>query len=164
LLAREKPSYDGAEPSGNSVQALNLLRLHVFTTSDRFRTRAERLFAAFGERLGAQPAAVAEMLLAVDFHFDRPGEIVIVAPRSRTEAAPFLEELRRTFLPNAVLVVTASGEAARHLKWSPLAGDKPAQGGRTTAYVCERGICELPAVDAATFGRQIRARSIRHGG
>ena len=31
LLAREKPSYDGAEPSGNSVHALNLLRLAEMT-------------------------------------------------------------------------------------------------------------------------------------
>src|SRR4029453_13340125 len=34
LLAREKPAGDGAEPSGNSVHALNLLRLHELTTDD----------------------------------------------------------------------------------------------------------------------------------
>ena len=44
LIAREKPSYDGAIPSGNSVHALNLLRLHAFTTDDRYRQRAELLF------------------------------------------------------------------------------------------------------------------------
>jgi uncharacterized protein YyaL (SSP411 family) len=39
LLAREKPGYDGAEPSGNSVQALNLLRFHELTTTDVYRRR-----------------------------------------------------------------------------------------------------------------------------
>lgn len=33
-LAREKPGYDGAEPSGNSVMVLNLLRFHELTTID----------------------------------------------------------------------------------------------------------------------------------
>ncbi|HEV2064188.1 MAG TPA: thioredoxin domain-containing protein, partial [Thermoanaerobaculia bacterium] len=51
LLAREKPAYDGAEPSGNSVQILNLLRLHEFTTNDAYRQRADRALAAFGGTL-----------------------------------------------------------------------------------------------------------------
>ena len=37
LLAREKPSRDGAIPSGNSVAALNLQRLADFTGGDRHR-------------------------------------------------------------------------------------------------------------------------------
>src|SRR5437867_1006903 len=32
LLAREKPAYDGAEPTGNSVAALTLLRLEAMTS------------------------------------------------------------------------------------------------------------------------------------
>ena len=55
LLAREKPVSDGAEPSGNSVQALNLLRLHDFTTDDAYRLRAERTLAALGGALVRAP-------------------------------------------------------------------------------------------------------------
>lgn len=72
LLAREKPACDGAEPSGNSVQALNLMRLHELTTDDRFRRRAQSAFRAFGGRLAQAPAALSEMLLAVDFQLDTP--------------------------------------------------------------------------------------------
>src|SRR5262249_7023294 len=110
LLTREKPSYDGAEPSGNSVQALNLLRLHEFTTEDRYRVRAEKLFQAFGELLKRAPSAVSELLLAADYHLDTPKEIVIVTPKSRAEAEPFLTQLGTTFLPNRIL--TAVTEAA----------------------------------------------------
>ena len=42
LIAREKPAYDGAEPSGTSVALLNALRLATFTTDDRWRQIAER--------------------------------------------------------------------------------------------------------------------------
>ncbi|MCH8891462.1 MAG: thioredoxin domain-containing protein, partial [Myxococcales bacterium] len=36
LLAREKPSRDGVIPSGNSVEALSLLRLAEFTDDHRY--------------------------------------------------------------------------------------------------------------------------------
>ncbi len=46
LIAREKPTYDGAEPSGTSVAMLNALRLATFTGDDRWRAIADRAFAS----------------------------------------------------------------------------------------------------------------------
>ncbi|MFN2427948.1 MAG: thioredoxin domain-containing protein [Candidatus Binatia bacterium] len=155
LLAREKPGYDGAEPSGNSVQALNLLRLHELTTNDAYRKRAERTLKAFGTILGRAPAALSEMLLAVDFLTDAPKEIIIVAPESRSEARPFLDHLRANFLPNRVVVVVPESALQAHIDLVPLVEGKVAQDGRTTAYVCERRVCELPTSDPATFAKQI---------
>jgi len=78
LLAREKPNYDGAEPSGNSIAILNLLRLNEFTTDDSYRSRADKALKAFSLTLNANPNALTEMLLALDFRLDKPKEIVIV--------------------------------------------------------------------------------------
>ncbi len=120
LLAREKPSYDGAEPSGNSVAVLNLLRLYEFTTQDRYRRRAERALKAFGDILANSPASLSEMLLAVDFHLDRPKEIVIATPNSRREAEPLLARLRAEFVPNRILIVVSQGASSRLMpRWSP---------------------------------------------
>src|SRR5262249_14017915 len=110
LLAREKPSYDGAEPSGNSVQAMNLLRLHEFTTKDNYRDRWERTVGVFHEVLSRAPSAMSEMLLAVDFYLDTPKEVVIVAPGSRANAEILLGQLRSTFLPNRILAVAGEGD------------------------------------------------------
>jgi uncharacterized protein YyaL (SSP411 family) len=157
LLAREKPAYDGAEPSGNSVQALNLLRLHELTTQDRYRRRAERTLQAFGERLSKAPASLSEMLLAVDFRLEIPKEIVIVTPSDRKQAEPFLARLRRTFLPNRVLTVVPQGdELAAAAELVPLVEGKVARGGKTTAYVCEERLCQLPTTDPEVFDQQIR--------
>jgi uncharacterized protein YyaL (SSP411 family) len=156
LLAREKPSYDGAEPSGNSVQARNLLRLHEFTTEDRYRVRAEKTLRAFGDTLKKAPAALSELLLAADYHLDTPKEIIIVTPKSRAEAEPFLTRLRTTFLPNRILTVVAEGEdLAAQAQLVPLVKSKIAQGGKATAYVCERRVCALPTTDPAIFAGQI---------
>jgi len=156
LLAREKPSHDGAEPSGNSVQVMNLLRLNEFTTNDRYRQRAERVFRAFGDVLEKTPAALSEMLLAVDFHLCTPKEVVIVSPGSRGSAEPLLAQFRSTFLPNRILAVVPEGEElAEQAKVIPLIEHKVAQKGKATAYVCERGVCELPTTAPDVFARQL---------
>jgi uncharacterized protein YyaL (SSP411 family) len=155
LLAREKPGYDGAEPSGNSVAAMNLLRLHEFTTEDRYRRRAGRTIGAFGEVLAKSPLSLAEMLLAVDWHYDTPKEIVIVTPVSRADAAPMLAKLRAAFLPNRILVVVPRREVEEMARLVPLVEGKTAREGKTTAYVCERRVCDLPTTDPEVFARQI---------
>ena len=156
LLTREKPTYDAAEPSGNSVALRNLLRLHELTTDDRYRVRAERAFGAFGAVLAESPAAVSEMLLAVDYHLDTPKEIVLVVPAGRDDAAPFLAELRARFLPNRILTIVAEGaELERHARVIPLLDGKTARAGLATAYVCENRICDLPTTDPAVFATQI---------
>ena len=156
LLTREKPTYDAAEPSGNSVAVHNLLRLHELTTDDRYRVRAERAFEAFGAILADSPAAVSEMLLAVDYQLDTPKEIVLVVPDGRDDAAPFLDELRARFLPNRILAIVADGEERdRHAEVVPLLDGKTARDGQATAYVCENRICDLPTTDPAVFATQI---------
>ncbi len=157
LLAREKPAYDGAEPSGNSVQALNLLRLHELTTDDRFRQRAERTLRAFGVPLAAGPAALSEMLLAADFQLDMAKEIVIVTPHSRREAEPLLAKLRATFLPNRVLVVAVEGaDLAAQSQVVPLLRGKATRNGQATANVCEKRVSKLPTWDPEVFLKQLR--------
>jgi len=156
LLAREKPAYDGALPAGNSVQAMNLLRLHELTAEDRFRRRAEAVLRAFAARLDDFPASLSEMLLAADFLLDTPKQLVIVTPASRRDAEPFLERLRDTFLPNRILVVAAEGpDLAAQAERIPLLEGKVAREGRATAYVCESNVCRLPTTDPEVFARQI---------
>ena len=148
LLAREKPGHDGAEPSGNSVALLNLLRLYELTGDERYRARADGLLAAFGGALRVDPTSHAEMLLALGFRLDRPKQIAIVSPGARKEAEPLLAALRRKFFPSKVLAVVGAGELAEHARLVPWLRDKTPRAGRATAYVCERGLCQLPVTDA----------------
>ncbi|MBI3697891.1 MAG: thioredoxin domain-containing protein [Acidobacteria bacterium] len=153
LLAREKPAYDGAEPSGNSVQVLNLLRLSEFTTQDRYRQRAERALKFFSSILNGSPASLSEMLLALDFHLDTPKEIVIAAP-STAAAEPLLARLRSTFLPNRILVLVSPAHDPSKL--IPLVENKLPLKGKATAYVCEKRVCALPTSDPEVFTKQLR--------
>jgi uncharacterized protein YyaL (SSP411 family) len=157
LLAREKPAYDGAEPSGTSVALANALRLATFTGDDRWRALADRAFAAVGAVLAERPMVMTEALLALDWSTDHAREVAIVWPRAAgpDSAEPLVAALRRTFLPNVVRAVVADDEVAALAKVAPFVEGKAATGGRPTAYVCERGACQLPTHDAAAFAAQL---------
>jgi uncharacterized protein YyaL (SSP411 family) len=156
LLARAKPLHDGAEPSGNAVQALNLLRLHELSGDDRYRQRAERTLLALSGSLAQAPEAFSELLLAVDFHLDTPKQVVIVTRSARSQAEPMLARLHAAFVPNRVLVVAAEGaDLVTQSRLVPLLEGKVARGGKATAYVCERRVCELPTSDPAQFAVQL---------
>jgi uncharacterized protein YyaL (SSP411 family) len=155
-LAREKPGYDGAEPSGNSVEALNLLRLGELTSDRRYTQRAERTLAAFDRTLAGSPESLSEMLLALDFRFDSPKEIVIVTPTNRAEAEPLLARLQKRFVPNRVLTVVADGVSRDALEaLVPTVRGKVARQGKATAYVCEKQTCQAPTTDPDVFARQL---------
>ncbi|HUJ25144.1 MAG TPA: thioredoxin domain-containing protein [Myxococcales bacterium] len=148
LLAREKPSYDGAEPTGNSAAALTLLRLEAITGEARYRDEAENLLKSFGQILGSVPIAMGEMLLAVDFLLDPAKEVVLVRPRGGSDAA-LLAAARAKFSPSQVLI--------RHEDGAPpataLAAGRPPRDGQATAYVCVKGACQLPVTSAAELDK-----------
>jgi len=158
LLARELPSSDGARPSGNSVAALNLLRLAEFRGGDdALRARADQLFGALAGRLSDSPAGLTELQVALDFRHARIQEVVLVTPPGGS-AAVFLDTLRPRFAPHQVLIVAGEPGLEKHTEIVPLLEGKTALDGKTTAYVCELGVCQLPTTDPATFAEQLLSR------
>jgi uncharacterized protein YyaL (SSP411 family) len=156
LLAREKPAYDGAEPSGNSVQLMNTLRLAALTSEDRYRQIAERALRGFSPGLTERPLALSEMLLALDFWTDTPREVVIVWPEGEAAPRELLDVLNKGFFPTKVVTGGPEGAGLQELlKVAPMVEGKVALGGKATAYVCEQGRCEMPTSDPGVFGAQL---------
>jgi hypothetical protein len=159
LIAREKPFYDSATPSGNAVAALNLLRLYAYTTDHGFRERAEKTFKAFYQRLTTTPSALSEMLLALDWYYDTPKEIILITSAkdaAETAARPFLDQFRRRFIPNRILVVADDNQSAAIADMIPLVAGKKTAGNATTAFVCENRTCALPAKTPEDFAGQLK--------
>ncbi|MES1206957.1 MAG: thioredoxin domain-containing protein [Pseudomonadota bacterium] len=159
LIAREKPAYDGAEPSGTSVALLSAMRLSTMTTDDRWRAVADRALASLAPAMTDNPLALAEALLAVEYTSAQPKEIAVVWPSGGEAAAtPLLDLLRTTFVPHRALVTADEAAAAALAPLVPWLADKPALAGRPTAYVCVEGRCDLPATDADTLRARLAAR------
>lgn len=68
---------DGAEPSGNSVSAQNMLRLAAMLDRVELKDKAGSLLASFTSRLTRIPMAVPEMVSALMLFHDAPTQVCI---------------------------------------------------------------------------------------
>ncbi len=150
VLLRTKEDYDGAEPSVNSVSALNLLRLAQMTDHPEYATRAKKTLAAFSRQLARAPHAMPAMLAALDFQLGQPMQIVIAGSPNAADTRTLLREVNARFIPNKVVLLAdgAAGQEALARRFDFIASLHPIDG-KAAAYVCENGACKLPTTDPA---------------
>lgn len=156
LLLRMKDDYDGAEPSGNSVAALNLLRLAQMTGRRDFRESAERALQAFASRINGMPSAVPQMLVAYEFSLSKPKQIILVGDRSTPEARDMLRVLHERFLPDCIVLFVDEASRKALAGYLPAIETMIADHSGTTAYVCENYACKLPTADASKFAELLQ--------
>jgi hypothetical protein len=153
---RIKEDYDGAEPSGNSIAVLNLLRLAQVTGRQDFRASAARALEAFGSRMVAAPVGVPQMLVAYEFSISKPKQIVLVGERDAPDMRQLLAEIHARFVPNRIVLLVNRESRPALARYLPIVAEMTAIGGQATAYVCEDYACKLPTADAAAFGQLIQ--------
>ena len=157
LVMRLKEDYDGAEPSGNSVAVLNLLRLERIAGRSDFGGAAEAALAAFRERLSLAPAALPYMLAAAEFAHSQPREIVIAGARESPATRALVDELYRHFVPNrVVLAVADEASRAQLAEWNPAMASMAIEPVKAKAYVCRNFACELPVSEPAEFAKLLQ--------
>ena len=145
LVLRVKEDYDGAEPSGNSIALMNLLRLSEITNRDDLRKSAERLLAAFAQRLNAIPVALPQMLAACEFHIGQPRQIILVGGREAPDTRTLRHTIDSTFAPHRVVLLVDSAEDRETLSaYIPAIAGMQRVEGRASAYVCRDYTCQMP--------------------
>jgi hypothetical protein len=150
ILLRMKEDYDGAEPSPNSIAAMNLLRLAQITGDDKLHGRALKTIGAFADQLKGAPTAMPQMIVALDASLAKPRQIVIAGTRDTAETRELPRTVHARYLPNKLLLLADAGtgqawlgERLEFLQTVAPIGGKPA------AYVCENFVCKLPTSDPA---------------
>ena len=152
LLARLKPSQDGALPSGNAVEALNLLRLADLTARPELAETARRTLEAFARLANRYPIAFGQYLVALDVLRQGPREVVLSGGLEDPDTQELLRALRRTFAPG-VSVALADGRTPASL--APVLEGKA--GDRALAFVCRDHACEAPVATAAELVEALQA-------
>jgi hypothetical protein len=141
LILRMKDDYDGAEPSGNSVATLALLKLAAITGREDFEQAAEATLRLFAARLRDFPQAVPYLLHALDFRLGEPRRVVIAGDTNSTKFHELLGAAHSVYQPNKVVLGNTGPVEA-------FAQTLPAKDG-PVAYVCTGRACQPPTSDPA---------------
>ena len=159
ILVRMKEQYDGAEPTGNSIAIMNLLRLAHMTDSEELRMKAERTLMAFGDQLMKSPFTMPQMAAAYDFSIQKVKQIVISGKLDDTTTQQMIRSVFARYLPNKVLLLAdGNTELLKVLGEHSFVSSLKMIDGKPTAYVCEDFVCNLPTNDAGVFARLLDKR------
>ena len=152
LLFKQKEAYDGAIPSGNSIAALDLVRLSHLTFDKKWDIKVDQLFSAFAEQIMRAPNSHAQMLTALDFIFG-PAKEIVIASFQQKDIFNFHKSIYNYFIPNKVVLFNDADEVTQI---SPFIKNQRPLEGKTTVYVCENHVCKLPVQDLEVFKKILK--------
>ncbi|XP_022864664.1 spermatogenesis-associated protein 20-like isoform X1 [Olea europaea var. sylvestris] len=156
VLLRVKEDHDGAEPSGNSVSVINLVRLASLvssTKSDNYRQNAERLLAVFEKRLKDTAMAVPLMCCAADMlAVPSHKQVVLVGCKPSVEFDSMLAAAHASYNPNRTVIHINPNDDEERAFWEEtneniaLMAKNNFAAGKVVALVCQNFTCS-PVVD-----------------
>jgi hypothetical protein len=158
LLVRQKDSYDGATPSGNSEAAMALLRLSTLLDKSEYAEKAQQIMLALAPEAEKMPSMYMNLLNAYHFQRFKPREVAIVGAEGNDGTKKLLSEVYHEFIPNKVVALLdpTSGDSNEAGKLIPLLRERPQIDGKATAYVCENYACKLPVTTSEQLAEQLR--------
>jgi uncharacterized protein YyaL (SSP411 family) len=163
IIVRTREDYDGAEPSGNAVAAVNLWRLSVLTDDRPWREMAEAAAAAVAARVEGRPDAAPAAITALGLIRGGGLELVVAGAPGADDTSALLHEANRRYLPGMVVMLADGGRNQAFLgERLPFLGAMGPQDGRATAYLCRNYACELPVTDPARLGELLDRAAAVH--
>lgn len=150
LIIRPKKIYDEAYPSGNSISALNFLRLSRLTGMYDFEDKANQIFKAFGRKIQGYPEGCSSSLTAFLFSKSKGEEIIIVSDKNTESAKEMINAINEKFRP-FTSIIFYSDECKDIEKIVPFISNYKSIEGKPTAYVCKNFSCNAPITDVKSF-------------
>jgi len=156
VILRKSQFSDGAEPSGNSLQCENLLRLYQLTQNPSYREQAEDVLRAVKKYLDNYPPGYTWHLMNLNRYYDRHAPTLVVALNSSQE---YMEELRREifshYIPHKAVLWRYEDDATT-FKYIPNISIQTPVNDKTTLYICREGVCQEPLTDIQEMIETIR--------
>jgi uncharacterized protein len=150
MIAPHTNLFDGAIPSANGAGAYALMRLGRLLQRDEFVNAGNGILEAMSARLADMPTAHAYALLALEWRLLPTREVVIAGDADA--AQPFLDELRKRFLPRTAIALNDGCEIGELV---PFVKSQTPINGKPAAYVCENYTCQAPATDIESLRKAL---------
>ncbi|MDP4181196.1 MAG: thioredoxin domain-containing protein [Bacillota bacterium] len=150
LIARPKEVYDGATPSGNSVAALNFLRLSRLTGDHSLEEKANQILKAFSREIKKHPAGYSFLLIAAMFKETSAKEVIVVSNSIDDDARNMLNIINERYSPFTVSILY-SKDNEELKKIIPFIKNYEVVDNKATAYVCKNFSCQTPVNDLKEF-------------
>ncbi len=142
LITRNRDLTDNATPGGNSLAATALIRLGKLTGRADYLDAAHRTLEASSPLLERAPAAMGQMLTALDLWLGPTPELVLVGDDGRLASA-----IQQRFLPARVMAsLTQGAEADSSVLRGVFAGKGARAGEDLVLWICENHACQEPVV------------------
>jgi uncharacterized protein YyaL (SSP411 family) len=138
-IPRLKESYDGAVPSGNSVELTSLVTLWKITGDARYMERAAGIESAFYNSISASPTSYSMMISGILYAREGGTEVLLAGDSDDPEIREMLEYLRSGYRPWTTVVLVNPESTSREYSW--ISSDISAV---PAAYLCRNGTCSLP--------------------
>lgn len=147
LILRSMQFSDGSEPSGNAVHTENLLRLYQLTLDQNYLAQAEDVLQNVEYLLSTYAPGYIFHLANLAWYHDPAPRTVVIALNSSNEHRHEIEEaLRRSYKPHRVILWRSEGDTELN-KLLPFAAHQGPIDGKTTVYICSKGVCHEPLTD-----------------
>jgi hypothetical protein len=159
MIFRSKEVYDGAIPSGNSVTAINLLRLAKITGNPELEELADKTLRVFAEKVSSAPAGHTQFMSAVDLALNGSVEIVIAGEKDETNTTEMLRFINERFIPEKVMLVKDESDSEKISKIAAFTRDMVMSENKTTVHLCQDQNCKLPSNDIEKIKELIEALS-----
>ncbi|MCM3727522.1 thioredoxin domain-containing protein [Neobacillus cucumis] len=143
LLVRQKEVYDGAIPSGNSVAAMQMIRLSRLTGDYELEEKVQKLYDVFSEDLTSYPTGHTLLLQSYLITQMAMKEVIVLSRDKNYD--DLLRELQQEFHPEITYLI--SSDQTELAEAAPFTKDYQILDSKTTIYVCENFVCNKPTND-----------------
>ncbi len=144
LIVRPKSMYDGAIPSGNSMQMYNLLRMARLTGRFELEQEAGDTGRAFGGEIQSAPSAFAQALVAFQFGAGKTQEVVVVGDRNKPDCRTMLDYIVNLYNPLMTVLFKDVNDSAEVERIAPFTKEMGMVEGQSTVYICRNFTCDQP--------------------
>jgi len=155
LPLRKKEIYDGAIPSGNSIAMYNMLRLAVLTGQHGFAEQSHQTANYFARQIHKNPLNHMQTMTALHLALSPSAEIVISGTPDNPKTREMLRIINKSSELDLAIVLRPTEGFSDIVEIAPFTRNLLPLDGKTTAYLCHAGKCEIPIAEPEELAKKL---------